>query len=77
MFRPVFSRMQSSKHAEANSLLSRARRISSLLIVNHLLAAVDAAIFTRLHNIRLDARVRLVRSADNTPLWVSAGCLRL
>lgn len=57
------------QHAEANTMLRRARQISSLLFVNHLLAALDAAIFARLHNLRLDARVALVRDVDGTPLW--------
>ena len=78
--RPYVSRSffaYAEQHAQANTLLRRARRISSLLIVNHLLAALDAAIFARLHNIRLDARVQLIRDADSTPLWAPALRLRM
>ena len=46
-------------HASANTYLRRASRITILLIVNHLLAAVDAAVFAKLHNNRLRARVYL------------------
>ncbi|MDE2732578.1 MAG: hypothetical protein OXM02_10355 [Bacteroidota bacterium] len=78
--RPFVSRSffaYAEQHAAANTLLRRARRVSSLLIVNHLLAALDAAIFARLHNLRLDARVQLIRDADHTPLWAPAVRLRM
>ncbi len=48
-------------HADANTYLRRASRITTLLIVNHLLAAVDAAIFARLHNRRIQVRFGLLK----------------
>lgn len=58
------------QHADANTLLRRARRISSVLIVNHLLAALDAAIFARINNLRVDASMQLMRDVDGAALWV-------
>jgi len=40
-------------HAHAEDLLRRATHVSLLLIVNHLVAAVDAAVSAKLHNDRL------------------------
>ena len=40
-------------HAHANTLLRRASRVSAVLILNHVLAAFDAAIAARLHNNRI------------------------
>ncbi|RMH66336.1 MAG: hypothetical protein D6685_05090 [Bacteroidetes bacterium] len=40
-------------HARANDLLRRASRLSAVFVVNHVLAAFDAAISARLHNNRL------------------------
>ncbi len=42
-------------HGQANDYLRRASRLSVLFIANHFLAAVDAALFARLHNNRLKA----------------------
>ena len=47
-------------HADANTYLRRASRITTLLIANHVLAAVDAAVFARLHNRRMQFRLGLV-----------------
>ena len=47
-------------HADANGYLRRASRITTLLIVNHVIAAVDAAIFARLHNQRMQLRLGLM-----------------
>lgn len=52
-------RQYARDHASANTYFRRASRITILLIVNHLLAAVDAAIFAKLHNDRLRAQVYL------------------
>ncbi len=49
---PLF-RQYAHDHAQANDFLRRASRVTILLIVNHVLAAVDAAVFTKLHNGRL------------------------
>ena len=48
------------KHGSANALLRRASRISILFFVNHLLAAVEAAVSARLHNRRLETRMVLL-----------------
>ena len=50
-------------HGDANDDLRRASRISILFVFNHLLAAVDAAVFARVHNNRLQANVRMSQSA--------------
>ncbi len=47
-------------HADANTYLRRASRITTLLIVNHVLSAVDAAIFARLHNRRVQVSLGLL-----------------
>ncbi len=44
-------------HAHANTLLRRASRVSAFLVLNHVLAAFDAAIAARLHNRRLETRM--------------------
>lgn len=49
-------------HAYANDLFRRARHVSTLFLVNHIVAAVDAAIFSKLHNDRLEARVEMTNS---------------
>ena len=56
-------------HARANTLLRRSRRMISFLLVNHLLATLDAAIFARLHNLRVNAQVQLVQDPFGTPQW--------
>ncbi|MCY4001632.1 MAG: DUF5683 domain-containing protein [Bacteroidetes bacterium] len=48
-------------HADANGYLRRASRITTLLIVNHVMAAVDATIFARLHNRRIQLRLGLIQ----------------
>ncbi|MCY3593661.1 MAG: hypothetical protein F4065_05380 [Rhodothermaceae bacterium] len=47
-------------HADANTYLRRASRITTLLIANHVIAAVDAAIFARLHNRRVQMSLGLL-----------------
>ena len=47
-------------HAHSQDLLRRASMVSSLILVNHVIAAIDAAVFARLHNNRLAARVQMV-----------------
>ena len=56
---PRFYRYADS-HADANTYLRRASRITTLLIANHVLAAVDAAIFARLHNRRIQMSLGLL-----------------
>ncbi len=55
-------------HARANALFRRASRVSSLFIVNHLIAAIDAAVFAKLHNDRIDARVTMEHDAAGLPV---------
>ena len=57
-------------HAEANGHLRRASRISTLILVNHLLAAVDAAIFARLHNLRINTSLRMARDFDGSAVMM-------
>jgi len=47
-------------HADANTYLRRASRITTLLVVNHVLAAIDAAISARIHNRRVQLRWGLI-----------------
>lgn len=47
----------------ANNLLRRASRLSAFLMLNHLISSIDAAVFAKLHNDRLDARVDLTYDA--------------
>lgn len=56
---PTFYRY-ADEHGSANALLRRASRISILFFVNHLLAAVEAAVSARLHNRRLETRMVLL-----------------
>ena len=54
-------------HARANDLLRRASRASALVLVNHLLAAMDAALSAKLHNNRLQTDVGLGYDLDGRP----------
>ena len=44
-------------HAHANTLHRRASRVSAVLVLNHVLAAFDAAIAARLHNHRIETNM--------------------
>ncbi len=55
------------EHAHSQDLLRRASRMTSLLVVNHLVAAIDAAVFSKLHNDRLDARLSMTYDEDGRP----------
>lgn len=46
-------------HAQANTLLRRASRISAVILLNHIVSAFDAAISAKLHNDRLDTDLAL------------------
>lgn len=59
-------------HAEANDYLRRASRVSALLLANHFLAAIDAAISAKLHNDRLTTRLQLTHNIDGTPLTMAS-----
>ncbi len=54
-------------HADANTLLRRASRTSALIVLNHVVSAIDAAITAKLHNDRLDASIELGFDAFNDP----------
>ncbi len=51
-------------HARSQDLLRRASRVTSLIIVNHVISAIDAAVFSRLHNDRLSARMEMVNDVS-------------
>jgi hypothetical protein len=51
-------------HEHANNLLRRASRVSGALIVNHFLAAIDAAVTAKLHNDRISSRVSVFPNAE-------------
>lgn len=56
-----------SDHAEANSLLRRASRVSAFIVLNHLVSAVDAAISAKLSNDRLSTDVTIGYGPTNEP----------
>ncbi len=58
-------------HARAQDLLRRASRISLLLIVNHLVAAVDAAVSAKLHNDRISTSMGFAYSPDGRAVPVA------
>jgi hypothetical protein len=51
------------EHARANDLFRRARHVSTFWVLNHVVAAIDAAVFAKLHNDRLDARLEMSHDA--------------
>ncbi len=61
-------------HADAQDLLRKASRISTLLVFNHLIAAIDAAVSAKLFNDRqanrLDTRMGLAWDPDGQPVPV-------
>ena len=50
----------------ANDLLRSASRLTALILVNHLAAAIDAAVFAKLHNDRLETEMALGYDAAGT-----------
>ena len=54
-------------HADANTFLRRASRISAILVLNHLVSAIDAAITSKLHNDSLSADLALRYDVLNEP----------
>lgn len=56
-----------SDHADANTFLRRASRMSAVIVLNHVVSAIDAAITSKLHNDRLDADVALRYDILNEP----------
>ena len=57
-------------HGQANDYLRRASRVSILFVLNHLISAVDAAIFAKMHNNRLQTSVQMTQdvSGDLQPM---------
>lgn len=53
--------------AHANDLLRRASRLSLLFIVNHLVAGIDAAISSKLHNERISTSFGLAYNRNGAP----------
>jgi hypothetical protein len=51
-------------HGRANDLLRVASRVSAFVVVNHLLAAIDAAVFAKLHNDRLSTSLTVGQGLD-------------
>lgn len=51
-------------HGTANTLLRRASRVTALIIVNHSLAALDAAITAQLHNNSLESEMTIRPGPD-------------
>ena len=46
-------------HAEANDLLRRSSRLTAFILLNHFVAAIDAAVSAKLHNNRLQTQLSL------------------
>lgn len=56
-----------SDHADANTFLRRASRMSAIIVLNHVVAAIDAAITSKLRNDRLETEVSIGYDALNEP----------
>lgn len=52
-------------HAHSNDLLRNASRLSALIVANHLLAAIDAAVFAKIHNNRISTQISLSHDPVN------------
>lgn len=50
-------REYANQHARANDYFRNARHVTTFWILNHVVAAIDAAVFAKLHNDRLSARM--------------------
>ena len=59
-------RQYAREHAHSQDLLRSARQVSMLFIVNHLAAAVDAAVSAKLRNDRLTTRSGLTQATDGS-----------
>ncbi len=69
-------RRYAREHAHSQDLLRSARQVSMFVIVNHLLAAVDAAVTAKLHNDRLSVRTAVGRGPDGGAQPTAAVALR-
>lgn len=54
-------------HGDANDYLLRASRLSVVFFANHFISAIDAALFARLHNNRLQASVDMTYNQYGAP----------
>ncbi len=59
-------------HGDANTLLRRASRVTALVLINHSLAAIDAAITAQLHNNSVESDLSL-RPGPDGRVWAYAG----
>lgn len=64
-------------HAQANDLLRRASRMTSLLLFNHVIAAVDAAVFAKLHNDRISPELSTYHAPDGAMLALATVRVRI
>ncbi len=64
-------------HGDANKLLRRASRVSAIVLLNHVVAAFDAAISAKLKNDRLAADLTLHHDAHGRPVLLGTARLRL
>lgn len=64
------------EHADAQDLLRQASRISMLVLLNHLVAGIDAAVSSKLHNDRLDTSLGLAYDPHGAPRPVASVRLR-
>jgi len=60
---PTFFRY-SDDHAHANDVLRRASRVSGLLILTHMVSAIDAAISAKMHNDRISPGLEIGSNAQ-------------
>lgn len=58
-------------HADANSLLRRASRVSAVILLNHIVAAFDAAVAAKLNNDRLTTDLSLRYDALGRPVMLA------
>lgn len=64
-------------HGDAQGYLRKASRLSLLFIANHFIAAIDAALFAKLHNDRLQTSMGLAYGPDGAALPVARVQVRL
>jgi hypothetical protein len=48
-----------NQHARANDLFRNARHVTTFWVLNHVVAAIDAAVFAKLHNDRISTRMEV------------------
>jgi len=70
-------RRYAREHADAQDILRQAGRISMLILVNHLVASIDAAVSAKLHNDRIDSQMGLTYGPGGRPQPVAVVRIRL